>query len=170
MYCPQCQERRDPESLYCLQCGSELCPETLVLPRERGRSTWDPPWRTGQVVLGILVIVAAIAPVVLLAAALADLVGRDRIAIRASVSSAFMGVVILAAVWALVRREPGNLLGLLGMRRSLGSPLVAGLLAIPVLGVNLGFTALYVAAARWASAEPLVPPDLGPEIALPGPH
>lgn len=190
MYCPQCQERRDPESLYCLHCGSELRPKDVALPEEGGRSTWDPPWRSGQVALGILVIVAAITPVVLLAAVLADFAGRDRLAIQASASSALMGVVILAVVWALVRHGheglsgllglrrtgfPGqsrigsrSLPGLLGLRRPRGSTLMAGLLVIPVLGVNLGFTALYVAAARWASAEPLTPPDLGPAIAFSG--
>ncbi|PKB80865.1 MAG: hypothetical protein BZY88_07560 [SAR202 cluster bacterium Io17-Chloro-G9] len=118
--------------------------------------------------LAILVIAFAIAPVVLLAEAVAALLGRDRQAVVAWTSSMVMGLVILAVVWHFGLGRLQALPRSLGMAKPRGSPVVVILLAVAALTGSLVLTGLYTILVRWLDAGLLTPPEIQGDIVFTG--
>ena len=174
MFCAHCDRHGEEGDIFCTQCGNALvtpgAPDQ-VPGRDSGASpghTPWPPWRGGQVGWGILVIVLAITPVVLLAAVSADLVDRYRGAVEAWASSMSMGLVILAVVWYFGLRKFRALPRSLGLAKPHGSQVIAILLAVAALVGSLVVTGLYTILVRWLDAGLITPPDIVSEIAFPG--
>ena len=174
MYCAHCGRRGEEGGIFCTQCGNALvAPSAVDQPPAAEAGTFgpvppSPAWQGGQVALGIVVVLAAIVPVVFLAEGFAALVDLDRAAVVAWTSSMAMGLVILAVVW---RIGPGRSLAAsrsLGLARPRGAPFVVILLAVAALGGSLVLTGLYTALVTWLDAGLLMPPEIEAEITFPG--
>jgi hypothetical protein len=127
------------------------------------------PWRGGQVALAILSIAILVLPATLAAVGIGVLSGKYEEAVTTWFSVHLMGLVIIGAVWyfGVHRcRAPVSMLGLVpwGVPR-----LKTVLLAVGVLGLSLGATAVYATLISAAGPEVLSPPDIPPDIAFPGP-
>ena len=174
MYCAHCDRRGEDGDIFCTRCGNALTAEAAPEKSPganfgtQGDRCPSPGWGIWQVVLGILVIVLAIAPVVLLAEALAALTGGERAAVAAWTSSMVMGLVILAVVWQFALERDLVSPRSLGLARPKGSSLVVILLAVAGLAGSLVLTGLYTGLVRWLDAGPLTPPEIGAEIVFPG--
>ena len=192
--CPSCGNAIEIHDAFCGECGKALPAGTAPPPvviHEIGHGEPPPtpatdlaPWRGGEVALGVLVIVFAMIPVVLLSGQVGDLAGRYDTAARVWASSHLMGLVILGVVWQF---------GLKGFRVRLGGDLRTGLredlrgnlqslglnlprtrllwsvlLTLGTLVGSLAATGIYSALVRWLNLGPLVPPDIPSDLAFPG--
>lgn len=174
MYCADCNHRGEEVDIFCSRCGNVLVAPAAIDQGPgvdvgiAGAGLLSPPWRGGQVAMGVLVILAAIIPVVLLSEGFAALVDRDRTAVVAWTSSMMMGLVILAVVWQFGLGRNLTAPSSLGLARPSGSLPVAILLAVAALLGSLVVTGLYTGLVRWLDAGLLMPPVIEDEITFPG--
>jgi hypothetical protein len=120
-------------------------PGTVLAAPEFNTDANQVPWRTPQVMVGIVAVIAA---VVLALAALVPLSGRllpegYSAAVVAWAGTHILGGVILAVVWLLALRRYRLPLSVLGIRSSSLSPARTGGLTVAVLAASLGFTVVY---------------------------
>ena len=174
-YCVNCGTPRTANAAYCHRCGQVLRapadqPSSVTEGTGTGRSVGVGlvPWRGGQVVLGIVLVLLSLIPVTGISIGIGALAGSYDDAITVWVSVHLMALAIAAVVWrlGLYRREaPWRLLGL----SALEFPVVkAGMLSLGALGASLLFTVIYASVVDLFSSDVLSPPDIGAEIAFPG--
>jgi hypothetical protein len=123
------------------------------------------PWRGGQVILGIISVTVV---ALLVAGLVVSKTGIDQPSLLALLTSLILGLVILGAV-ALIGLRPYHVsLITLGIT-PFGAPRVkvAGM-TLAVLGLSLGATGLYAALVQSIGIEILQPPEIPPDIILPG--
>ena len=196
-YCPNCGTQRIESAAYCHRCGRALSnpvsqpsqenqgmpvtaetPATTDMPAtpdviwgaEEAPSTaaGQVPWRGGQVVLGIILVLVSLIPVTGIAFAVGALAGRYDDATIVWVSVHLMAISIAMVVWRLgvhKRPAPWRLLGLNPMRYPLAKSV---LLALGALGGSLLLTVIYSAVVNLFNLDTFSPPDIGGEIAFPG--
>jgi hypothetical protein len=123
------------------------------------------PWRTRDVVVGIVLVAVA---ALLVAQAIVLVVGLENPALITWLTSIALGVVIFAIVWLLALRPHQVSLSSLGLT-PLGVPglKIVGM-TVGVLLLSLGSTALYAVLVRLGGLDILVPPEIPPGIVLPG--
>jgi hypothetical protein len=117
------------------------------------------------VAVGVVLLALA---AVLLAGGVLLLVGRERLALTAWLSSLLLGLVILPVVWVLGPRRFNGLLPALALTRPRQGWPAALVLAGMALGASLASTALYGWLVSWWGWKPLVPPEVPRGIVFPG--
>ena len=174
-YCVNCGTPRIEHAAYCHHCGQVLNapmsqPSVVAKHGIEGRSVGvgPTPWRGGQVVLGIVLVLISLIPVTGISIGIGGLAGHYDEATTVWVSIHLMALAIIAVVWRLGiyrRPAPWRLLGL----GALNFPVVkAGVMALGALGASLLFTVAYASVVDLFSSDLLSPPDIGAEIAFPG--
>lgn len=179
-YCVDCGTRRIEYAAYCHNCGRDfgapiaqpfLVVEGAVDDRTQGGiagDTTEVPWRGGQVVLGIGLVLLSLIPVVGVSIGVGSLVDSYDEALTVWLSVHLMAVAIVLVVWRLgVHRRPApwRLLGLSAVKYPV---VMAGVLAVVALGASLLFTVVYAAVVDLFSSDAFSPPDIGSDIAFPG--
>jgi hypothetical protein len=125
------------------------------------------PWRSGQVVIGIVLIALS---VLVLSQVIGWLAGRENIALTAWLSSLLLGVVILVIVWMVALRPYRVPFSFLGLRPPQIPTLKWVGMTISVLLLSLGATTLYIALVRQTGFDILLPPEISADIVFPGPR
>jgi len=169
LYCTNCGHHVEAKDSFCNQCGDALS-SLETGPALGGAWSSSPvPWRSGEVALGLLLILVSIIPVAGLAFGLGKLAGQLEVAVAAWESSNLMGFAILVVVWYLGRRPHGVTLSSLGLTLPTVSWTKCILLTAGVLAASLLGTAGYSSLVDLAGLEILSPPDIPPGIVFPGP-
>jgi uncharacterized protein len=123
------------------------------------------PWRSGQVVIAIVLIALS---ALVVSQVIIWLAGRENVALAAWLTSLLLGVVILVIVWAVALRPYQASLSSLGLRPpQVPTPKWVGM-TIGVLLLSLGATALYAVLLRQAGFDILLPPEIPVDIVFPG--
>ena len=174
-YCVNCGTQRIDSAAYCHRCGQALNaptdrPSSLTHGVDESRSigTGTVPWRGGQVVLGIVLVLLGLIPVTAISIGVGALSDSYDDAITVWVSVHLMAISIAMVVWRLgvhKRPAPWRLLGLNPMRYPLAKSV---LLALGALGGSLLLTVIYSAVVNLFNSDMFSPPDIGGEIAFPG--
>ena len=125
-------------------------------------------WRSGQVAIGILLILVCVLPVTGIAILMGKLAGRFELALGAWESSHLMGFAILIVVWRLGLRPHRLSLSSLGLVAPSTPLALSALFAVLALGGSLSFTWLYANAVEFLGWQTLAPPDIPDGIVFPG--
>ena len=168
MYCTNCGHHVEANDSFCYQCGDALSSLDTDTSIGGASSTLPAPWRSGEVALGLLLILVSIFPVAGLAFGLGKLAGRFEVAVSTWESSNLMGFAILLVVWYLGFRPHGATLSTLGLNLPTASWVKSILLTVGVLAVSLLATVGYSSLVDLAGLEILLPPDIPPDIVFPG--
>ena len=184
-YCVNCGTPRIESAVYCNRCGLALnapidqrslitegseVTEGTPQGRNQGRfiGIGPVPWRGGQVVLGVGLVLLSLIPVTSISIGGGALAGSYDEATIVWVSIHLMALAIIAVVWRLGiyrRPSPWRLLGL----SAINYPVVkAVMMALGALGASLLFTVVYSAVVDLFGSDLLSPPDISSEIAFPG--
>ena len=170
-YCANCGQHLLQDGLYCHNCGWANDAPAVVSPldgTDAGPVPGAVPWRTRQVVLGIVAVGVLSVP----AAAIAVYIGRQTGQYEEAVSTwlgvHLLGLVVLGAVWYLGIRTFDARWGALGFRPAAVPSPKAVLLAVSTLAASLAASVIYVLIIDLIDAEVLSPPDISPDIAFPG--
>ena len=167
MLCTNCGHRHADGFSFCTRCGQPLQSSHRATVQDTGGHIGPEgaPWRSGQVVIAIVLIALAalmVSQVVVL------LAGRDNPALAAWLTSLLLGVVILVIVWAVALRPYRAPLSSLGLRAPEVPPLKWAGMTVGVLLLSLGATALYAALVRLTGIDILLPPEIPVNIVFPG--
>jgi membrane protease YdiL (CAAX protease family) len=167
LLCANCGHQHADGFSFCTQCGHPLTSSQRGPFRDAGGRIGPEgvPWRSGQVVIGIVLIILV---ALVVSQAVVLLVGRDNPALAAWLTSLLLGVVILGIVWAVALRPyraPASSLGL----RPPEVPTIKWVgMTVGVLLFSLGSTALYALLVRLAGFDILLPPEIPVDIVFPG--
>ena len=171
LYCANCGQQRLKDASYCHNCG-RLLDSSKGLPRANDA---DPsvkpgavPWRGGQVVQGIVVVVVSIAPVFSIAIGISQLAGQYDVAVATWLSVHLMGLAIIGVVWHFGIRRFSVLLSTLGLTPIVAPRFQTLLLTAGALGASLVFTAVYGVLIDLIDWDILSPPDNYSDILFPG--
>jgi uncharacterized protein len=168
LLCANCGHQQADGFSFCTQCGHSL-QSSQRAPLQGAKGCLGPegaPWRSGQVVLGIVLIALAALVVSQVAVLLA---ARDNPALAAWLTSLLLGVVILIIVWAVALRPYRASVASLGLRPPEVPTLKWIGMTVGVLLLSLGATALYAALVRLAGFDILLPPEIPVDIVFRGP-
>ena len=168
MYCNVCGHTGAKDDAYCYRCGRGLTPSSAEVEEVTDSRPSLALWRGGQVAVGILVVLAALFPVVQLSLLSAKLAGPFGDAVGLWQSSHLMGLTIVAVVWFLAiqpHRLPLSSLGFtlpaLPWRKTV-------ILTSAVLGASMLFTILYALLVEQLGWPFLAPPEIPSNILFPG--
>ena len=172
MYCTNCGLRRLDGAIYCHHCGYPMGPFHPPHRGGEGPARWSRvlvPWRSGQVAVGILLLVIAVIPATAIAVGAGHLAGQYREAVTAWIGSHLTGIAIIAVVWRMGLRRYGVPVSALGLA-PLGLPRVKVVfMTLGALLVSLTATAVYAYIIDQIGVDQLSPPDVSSDIVFPGP-
>ncbi len=168
MFCPGCSVRLVELAPFCPRCGRDL--QSLKERVDADSPGTGPdlavPWQGKQVAMGLILVGIAFLAIsggtVIL-----EYLGAG-LAWGAWLGSHAIGLVILATVWLLGQHQGRISFATLGLRRPKTSWPFALFLAMAVVAVSIGFTALYALAMQPLGIDLLVPPDVPGEIIFGG--
>ena len=143
VYCNVCGYTGAKNDVYCYRCGRGLTPSPAGVEEVTDSRRPLAPWRGGQVAIGILVVLAALFPVVQLSLLTAKLAAPFEDAVGMWQSSHLMGFTIVAVVWFLAIQPHRLPLSSLGLTLPAMPWRESALLALAVLGASMLFTILY---------------------------
>ena len=158
MYCTNCGHRYTLYGGFCPQCGALLADSLTGLDSTESRRPaygvpWV-PWGWIQVSLGILLVIALGLAVVSSLVSIFEVSPPQ----AAVLTSATLGLIVLAVVWVLGLRGQPDKLRLLGLTR-VGWPgrWSVGWTLLVIVG-SLAFSSIYVLTVRWLGLDVLLPP------------
>ena len=168
MFCPGCSARLDELRAFCPLCGRDLqsLKERLDADSPGIGPDLSVPWQGKQVAMG-LVLVGIAFLAISGGTVIVEHLGAG-LAWGAWLGSHAIGLVILATVWLLAQNQGRVSPAALGLRHPKTSWPFAVLLAIVVVSVSIGFTALYALAVKPLGIDLLAPPDVPREIVFNG--
>ena len=138
LYCTSCRYQGAGNDTFCYQCGNRLTPLPPEVNREIAKTQGPNSWRTGQVALGVFLILVSILPIGGLSIWLGSVAGRFQDAVTIWESSHLMGFVILMVVWYLGLRPFGLGLASLGLKAPTTPRAELLILTAGTLGASLG--------------------------------
>ncbi len=153
---------------FCYSCGKPLTGQESESPSLTEVAPGTVTWRSGQVAIGILLILVCVLPVTGIAILMGKLAGRFELALAAWESSHLMGFAILIVVWRLGLRPRRLSLASLGLVAPSPSLALTALFAVLVLVGSLSFTWVYANAVEYVGWEMLSPPDIPDGLVFPG--
>ncbi len=126
------------------------------------------PWREGHVALGIILVLACFAVILLLSELLGMLAGRHSAAVTAWESSHLIGFAILATVWWFGLRKSNAPLSVLGLTAPAVSAIRCVAMTAGALGGSLAVNAVYTALVHLSGWDILQPPEIPQDLLFPG--
>ena len=153
---------------FCYSCGNPLTGQEAEPSSRTKVALGTVTWRSGQVAIGILLILVCVLPVTGIAILMGKLAGRFELALGAWESSHLMGFAILIVVWGLGLRPYRLSLSSLGLVAPSTSLPLTALFAVFALAGSLSFTWVYANAVQYVGWDMLAPPEIPDGIVFPG--
>lgn len=169
LQCAICGHQGVAGASYCQDCGQRL-PHLSAVADEpvahEGR--WDVPWGTGQIVLGIVMVLILLFVAAGIAAGIATLYSSQENAVATWISVHLTAFAILSTVWFLGLRHCRSPLFVLGLDSFRLPAKRTFVLAAVALAASLTATIIYDAIVNWLGIGLLELPDPDPDIAFEG--
>lgn len=171
LYCVNCGQLRIKSASKCHNCGKLLDlsgGQPTSGATDSGVNAGTVPWRGGQVVLGIVLVVVSIVPVGGILIGIDQSVGGIDEALATWLSVHLLGLAIIGVVWRIGLKEFNAPFSSIGLTAIVAPRFKTMLMTLAVLGTSLLVTVVYGALIDLIDSDALSPPDDYSELIFSG--